>query len=268
MFGLSDRPILNALSQKIEQKVPTTIYYDPSGSPRLSPALKGGDVHPLKNSGLMHQKIVVLDDELVFIGSANMTSASLKMHDNLVVGFKHRKIASFLKEHKPFTPGYLKTLVGGQEMEIWLLPDARGHAISELRKKIRTAAHSIRIALFTFTHQGLVDEVIAAHRRGVDTSIVVDLHSSLGASAKALTQLREAGVKVLVSQGVQLLHHKFVYIDGQSLLTGSANWTKSAFYKNSDCILALHTLTQEQRKFMNHLWKKIETTAAAQKPIP
>lgn len=259
MFGLSDRSILSALSHKIKQNIPTTVYYDTGGSPKIYRFLNGGDIHPVKNAGLMHQKIIVLDQATVFIGSANMTAPSLRMHDNLVIGMVSPTVAKFLEEHEPYSPGYLRTKVGGQEMELWLLPDPRGHALTELRKKIRCASKSIQIALFTFTHPGLVDEVIDAYRRGVRVSIVVDMHSGLGASAKAVEKLKKAGVPIFLSQGVQLLHHKFIYIDEETLVTGSANWTKAAFYKNSDCILALHHLNADQRHFMSRLWRRIET---------
>jgi len=260
MFGLSDRAVLTTLTQKIKENVPTTIYYDTGGSAKIHKHLRGSELHPIKNVGLMHQKIVILDKELVFIGSANMTTASLRMHDNLVVGFVSHNIAKFLEEHEPYTPGYIHTMVGGQDIEIWLLPDPRGHALTELRKRIRTASRSIRIALFTFTHPGLVDEVIYAHNRGVSVSVVIDMHSGLGASAKVVDSLKKAGVPIRLSQGVQLLHHKFIYIDEQTLVTGSANWTKAAFYKNSDCIMTLHHLNKEQKKFMNTLWRTIETS--------
>jgi phosphatidylserine/phosphatidylglycerophosphate/cardiolipin synthase-like enzyme len=259
MFGLSDRAILTALAQKIQDQVPTTIYYDTGGSAKIFPILKGGNIHPIKNVSLMHQKILVLDKEMIFLGSANMTLASLRMHDNLVVGLVSRPLAKFLEEHEPYSPGYFHTRVGGQDVDLWLLPDPRGYALAELRKQIRAAKHSIRIALFTFTHPALIDEVIAAHRRGVPVSIVVDMHSGLGASAKAVDALKRAGVSLGLSQGAQLLHHKFIYIDEQTLITGSANWTKAAFYKNSDCILALHDLTPTQKKFMNRLWRHIQS---------
>jgi phosphatidylserine/phosphatidylglycerophosphate/cardiolipin synthase-like enzyme len=261
MFGLSDQSILTALYKKIRENVPTTIYYDQKNSPKIEKILGGGEIHGVKAAGLMHQKILILDGETVFIGSANMTTASLRMHDNLVIGLMNQKIARFLTEHAPHSPGYMQTLVGGQNVEIWLLPDPRGHALSDIRKKMRAATRSIRIALFTFTHPHLLEEVIAAHRRGVEVTVVVDMHSSFGASAKTIDGLKKAGIRVLTSQGVQLLHHKFIYIDEQILLMGSANWTKSAFYKNSDCILILHQLNKEQKSFMTKLWDRIEITA-------
>lgn len=261
MFGLSDTSILSALAKKMRAQVPLTIYYDPKGSPKVEKLLGYGDIHPVKSSALMHQKILILDDETVFIGSANMTSASLRMHDNLVVGLKNKKIAAFLKSHAPHSSGHLQTVVGGQNIELWLLPDPRGHAIGEIRNVIKAAQKSLQIALFTFTHAGLLEELIAAHKRGVKVEVVIDMHSGLGASASTIDALKKAGVPILLSQGVQLLHHKFMYVDDRVMITGSANWTKAAFYKNSDCILILRNLNAEQKAFMAKLWNRIEATA-------
>ncbi len=271
MFGLSDPAILHALKCK---KIPTTIYYDSNSSPNLYGILPDAQLHPVRGYGLMHQKILILDEETVFIGSANMTTASLTMHDNLVIGFKNQKLARFLIENTPRGPGYIRTMIGGQDIELWLLPDPRGHAIQDLRKKIRSARQSIRIALFTFTHPQLIEEVIAAHQKGIHVSVVIDLHSGLGASKNAIEQLKHAGVRVLMSQGIQLLHHKFILIDDHTLMTGSANWTKAAMYKNSDCFVCLHTLDESQKQFMNRLWNRIESeakllkTPSAKKPHP
>lgn len=263
MFGLQDPSILHALKEKINRHLPVTIYYDSKGSPDIRNSLKGAEIHPTLNSGIMHQKILILDDETVFLGSANFTLSSLKMHDNLVIGLKNQKIAQFLKEKTPNTSGYLRTLVGGQEVELWLLPDPKGHALTDLKRKIKHASRSIRIALFTLTHHVLLEELIHAKKRGVDVTVILDMHSSLGASSVALNQLANEGVRVLVSQGVQLMHHKFAYIDDRILITGSANWTKAAFAKNSDSLIVLHNVREEQKSTLKRIWKTLVTSAKA-----
>lgn len=255
MFGLSDPPILNALAAK---RIPIKVYYDPNGSPSLWSALPFAELHPVQSNGLMHQKILILDKETVFLGSANMTTASLAMHDNLMIGLKSKSLAKFLIEKTPSSPGYFRARVAGQEIEAWLLPDPRGHAFQDLKQKIRAAKSSLKVALFTCTHPALVDELIAAHKRGVFVMLVIDMHSGLGASNKAINKLKSEGIHVLMSRGVQLLHHKFILIDDEMLLTGSANWTKAAFYKNSDCILVLHKMTGDQKGLMKRIWQRIE----------
>lgn len=263
MFGLSDPAILKALENKAKKQIQTTVYYDLNGSPNLYKILETCEIHPIRLPGLMHQKIFIIDDEMVFLGSANMTTQSLRMHDNLVIGFNNKKIASFLKEKVPYSSGHVSTAIGGQDVDLWILPDPKGNALAELRKRLRNATKTIRVALFTLTHPSLLDELIMARRRGVKVTVVVDMHSGLGASAQAVSALKKAKVPVLFSQGTQLLHHKFVYIDEQLLFTGSANWTKAAFTKNSDCLLLLRNLTIDQQSFMNYLWKRIQSTAQA-----
>lgn len=259
IFGLSDPAILAALGKKITEKVETTVYYDPNGASIRIPADQRSSFIPVRRGGLMHQKILVVDHDLILIGSANLTSASLCMHDNLVIGFRSPKTAQFLIDHPPFTPGTLRTISGGQEIEIWLLPDPRGHALTDLRRRIRNASRSIRVALFTLTHPSLLDDLVAARDRGVAVSVVIDAHSGRGASAKAVERLKQAGIPVSLSQGLQLLHYKFALIDDQTLISGSANWTKAAFSKNSDCLFILDQLTQNQRRYMHRLWHRIRT---------
>ena len=261
MFGLTDPSLLKELERKGKEGLPPQIYYDFSGSPNLHSTLPHCELHPILQTGLMHQKILILDEEMVFLGSANMTPQSLQMHDNLVLGFSNKKIASFLKENAARTSGHVRTLVGGQELALWLLPDVKGEALAELRSRLEYARHSIRAALFTFTHPLLLKDLLTAHRRGVQVTVVIDMHSGVGASSKTVEVLQKAGIPVFFSQGVQLLHHKFVYIDGETLLTGSANWTKSAFEKNSDCLLSLPRLTEEQKSFMNSIWRRLFSSA-------
>ncbi len=257
IFGLSDPAVIDALQKKIEAKVETTVYYDPNGAAQI-PAMRHSSFIPVRRGGLMHQKILVVDGDLILIGSANLTSASLSMHDNLIVGLRSPKAAQFLIDHPPFTSGHLQTLSGGQEVALWLLPDPRGHALTDLRRRIHNASKSIRAALFTLTHPSLVEDLITAKQRGVAVFLVIDAHSGLGASAKAVAQLRHEGVSVSLSQGLGLLHYKFALIDEQTLISGSANWTQSAFAKNSDCLLILNQLNDTQRRFCSRLWQRIK----------
>lgn len=65
-------------------------------------------------------------------------------------------------------------------------------------------------------------------------------------------------VKISLSQGGgPLLHHKFLYVDNTTLVNGSANWTRDAFYKNDEIFLVIHNLDQVQQKQMENLWNVI-----------
>jgi len=252
MYALTESKIIEILQTKAGAGVDVKVFYDPStGGKKLPSPIQS---HPIQSRGLMHRKIVVIDDALVFLGSANMTRASLSLHDNLTCGIYHPGLSQFLQSP---TASFFKFTIASQPAEIWLLPDKTGQALTTLLSQIHSAKTSISIAMFTLTHPALVEALSAAHRRGVAVTVALDYYAGRGASQKAVKHLTEIGIKILLSQGAQLLHHKWAYIDQETLILGSTNWTKAAFTKNQDCLLFLFELSQDQKKYLNTLWNII-----------
>ncbi len=262
MFGLSDRAVLQALENKAAEYLDMKVFFDKRSSVPFY--LSNEQAYPIQVNALLHQKIVVVDNSLVFIGSANLTKASLTMHDNLMIGLYSPEIARFLSEKAPFDSGYLRSMVGGQNIELFLLPDKQEIAFNAVKQLLRSARKQLTVAMFTLTHESLIQEVIKAHKRGVRTEVFIDYHSSLGASSSAVETLKNAGVPTYISRGPQLFHHKYILIDERTLLAGSANWTKSAFYKNTDCFVILHNLSNQQTKFLQKLGGIIEAQSYLQ----
>jgi len=255
MFGMTESSILHILAKKAET-IPVTVYYDAKNSLKLKKLIPNIKAIPIEKSAFMHQKILVIDKKMIFIGSANFTTSSLNMHDNLVIGFHSPKLAKFILEKSPYHNGYINTLHAGKNLEFWLLPDPRGNGLNAILKALRKAKKSIKIAIFTFTHPGVVQELTLAKKRGVEVDVTIDFGASLGISSKVIKQLKNEKINVLLSQGSQLLHHKFILIDDKILITGSANLTKAAFYKNHDCFLIMQ-LNGTQKSFMEELWNKV-----------
>jgi cardiolipin synthase len=255
MYALTDPDLIQLLKNKDREGVRVRVRYDASASPNLRNLLFPIDAAPVKSEGLMHRKIVVIDDALVFLGSANMTPQSLKIHDNLMIGSYHPELAHFLSHSPTLTTTFS---LHGQDAEMWLLPDKSGTALKRLVELVKSAQKTIRIAMFTLTHPELVEALIAASSRGVAVKCAIDYYTGQGASLKAAQKLRAGGVSILLSRGGQLLHHKWAYIDSTQLAVGSANWTQAAFLRNQDCFLILKSLHSKHKRFMNRLWNNLE----------
>ncbi len=254
MYALTDRHLITLLNERAKGGIATTILYDPSATS----ALENNHfyAYPVHLSGaLMHRKIVVIDGAQVFLGSANLTTQSLKMHDNLVVGFHHQELARFLKTCP--APSFSFT-IGKQEGELWLLPDLEGAALQRVLNLIQNAKKNIFLALFTLTHPALTEALIAAHQKGIDVRIAIDFYTARGASLQALKRLEQAGIPFYSSQGQQLLHHKWAWIDGSTLVFGSANWTQAAFTHNEDYFMILRHLSHKQKRQLKKIWNVIE----------
>jgi phosphatidylserine/phosphatidylglycerophosphate/cardiolipin synthase-like enzyme len=122
--------------------------------------------------------------------------------------------------------------------------------------------------MFTLTHPEITQALLRAKKRGVEVTIAADYYTAKGASKKTLETMRNGGIKILNSQGRQLLHHKWAIIDDLTLIMGSANWTKAAFSKNQDFLFFLFPLNQDQRKFLNKLWNVIEMESVSPEVDP
>jgi len=264
IYSLTDNTIIESLKNKSIQGVEVTVICDPKASRRVERRL-GPQVNTVKRfaEGLMHQKILVIDETLVWIGSANMTTESLRNHGNLVVGFESPSLAAAIKSKAHGMEAdddsivlHQETVLGGQQVELWFLPDDT-QAVNRIKQLLRAAQKSIKVAMFTWTRYDLAQEVLNAAKRGVRVEAVIDRQSGYGASAKVVEILQKGGLPVRLSTGSALLHHKFAIIDDTILINGSANWTKAAFTQNDDCFIILHGITDEQKSLLDDLWSVV-----------
>jgi cardiolipin synthase len=260
VYGISDPKILDLLCKKTQEKLSVRVEYDPSASGNLKKILPPSvNLSAVKSKGLMHRKIAVIDNAQIFLGSANLTTTSLRHHANLVLGLYNPPLAAYLEN--PLTSSF-QFQVNDQHGEIFLLPDPDKLGITRLIQEIGQAQKKMNIAMFTLTHPAIAEALIQAKKRGVEVAVAVDYYTAKGASKKTLAAMQKEGLRIYLSQGRELLHHKWALIDDNILVIGSANWTKAAFSKNHDFLLFLYPLEKNQRKFLNKLWKIIEEESA------
>lgn len=256
-YGITDSDFFPLLIEKSQANISISIEYDPSASNDLKTLLPLPiTTTPIYSSGLMHRKIMIIDQAQVFLGTANLTNPSLRHHANLILGLYHPPLANFLLH--PTTSSFSFD-IQGQKGELYLLPDKDKTGFSRLLQTLESARKNIVIAMFTLTHPQIAQALIHAQKRGVAVSIAIDHFTAKGASQKTLLEMKRAGVKLLESQGKELFHHKWALIDEEILILGSANWTKAAFDKNHDFLLFLSPLTLKQKKFLSHLCQVIDT---------
>lgn len=102
---------------------------------------------------------------------------------------------------------------------------------------------SIKIAAYTVTEPKVAQALVAAIKRGVFVSLVVD-RSCLDMTSQKIKILRKAGAEIAVFDGKTredgaLMHNKFYLFEEnlknkQLVWTGSANTTRSAYERNHE----------------------------------
>lgn len=274
IYTLKSSKIINALKKKSEEGCFVKVICDATESSHLKGRL-GKKVKLVQRymNGFMHQKILIIDKKQTWLGSANMTTDSLRYYGNLVNAIESEPLAAFATEkaeslgqrerHKLFPHQIFS--VGGQRLELWFLPDDSA-AVERIKQLIHSAQKTIKIAMFAWTRRDFAEAVIAAKKRGIDVKITIDKGMAGGINAKIVNLLQQNGIVVKLSQGTALLHHKFMYVDSNLLVNGSANWTANAFAKNDDCFIVLHELTEKQKAFMDRMWHIIDTDSLAKSP--
>lgn len=266
VYGLTDPQVIDALKKKAEEGKEVTVICDAKANPQ-APRKLGNKVTTFRRSGkgLMHQKILVVDNQHVWVGSANMTTESLKLHGNLVAAVANPAFAQLVQSkaqnmmcEKKCAPLLKQEYTqGNQKMEFWFLPDNK-NASERIIQLIDSAKKSIKIAMFTWTRKDFAKAVVTAARRGVKVSVVMDRYAGKGAGVEIAGFLSRCQVPVAFSTGQGLLHYKMMIIDDNILVNGSANWTKAAFTQNDDCIMILQDLSKEQANMLDRLWKRIQ----------
>ena len=265
IYALTDPLIIEALNQRSKAGIPVHIVCDAKATKGAANKLLKATFIKRVCKGIAHQKILVIDQKQILLGSANMTTGSLTLHGNLVMALDHPELAEVIikKVHSMDDEGntalipHTKTIANNQNIELWFLPDER-QAVTRLTELIRSAQKTIKIAMFTWTHKQLTKELAEARIRGVHVETILDRQSGKGVSAGVFQLLEKGGLAPRLSTGQGLLHHKFVYIDDTILVNGSANWTFAAFNKNDDCFMILFPLNEDQQNKMNHLWTVIQ----------
>ena len=255
IYGLTDPDVISLLEKKVQQGLEVKIFYDKGASKALPKHLPS---YPVQNGGLMHRKILIIDEALTLLGSANLTTQSLKMHDNLIIGIWDPHLASFFNDS---TQDYSHFFIDNAQIAAHLLPSQEECAVDRLVEWINSAQEEIKVAMFTLTHPLLVDALCKASKRGVSVHLAIDGYTAKGASKGAVLRLLEAGATVFLSTGSELLHHKWALIDRRQVVLGSANWTLSAFAKNLDCLLMIEGLKPKHIKLLNKVFRAIAITS-------
>jgi phosphatidylserine/phosphatidylglycerophosphate/cardiolipin synthase-like enzyme len=98
---------------------------------------------------------------------------------------------------------------------------------------ISQAKKSVYVAIYSFTRDSLAKALIDAKNRGVEVKVVIEEENAYGQGSDYQI-LRDAGVDVRLDGNPALMHHKFMIVDGEIMVTGSYNWSTAAEDRNDE----------------------------------
>lgn len=112
--------------------------------------------------------------------------------------------------------------------------------------------------MFAFSNHVLGDELLRAHRRGVDVRVILDDEQCQSPGSEG-DRLAAAGIRVLRESSTARMHHKFAIVDN-AVFSGSFNWTVQASVANSEkvCLLREPRIVRSFTHEFRSLWQNFD----------
>lgn len=221
---------------------------------------------------IMHNKFCIIDNAYIWTGTINIsTTGTGGFNENIVTIIHSEQLAQYYKKEfeqmylydkfhenkeKVFTKNFVK--VGNSEIKLFFSPNSRivdDGIIPELKQ----AKKYIYISMFLITNKDIVNELIAAKKRGVDVKLIIEAnHAKQQYTMHNL--LRKEHIPVKVENWAGKMHAKTAVIDDNTIISGSANWTNSAFKYNDENLSIYKNVTNEAQYLKKEFllsWKSI-----------
>lgn len=214
--------------------------------------IKGKGIKVAKTNAKMHNKFCVIDDNLVLTGSTNPTNNDANKNNNNLIIINSEYIAeNYEAEFNELwgniysggdTVKYNKIHTPIGQIENYFCPEdcalENNGGLYRIIELIRNAEKSVKIASFSFTHEGLADELLKADIEGIDVYVLMERRQR-NVQNSQYARLKDFGLNIRVDGNKNNMHNKFIVIDGKIVITGSPNYSFSGFNRNDENMLII-----------------------------
>lgn len=136
-------------------------------------------------------------------------------------------------------------------------------ALQLVLNAVNGTQRNIDIAAYSFTSKPVATALIAAQHRGVTVRVLADAKANSDRYT-AVTFLANQGVPVRLTNKYSAMHNKFMVVDGDTVQTGSLNYSASAASRNAENVLLVKnapTLAATYQTEFNRLWNEADPLA-------
>jgi phosphatidylserine/phosphatidylglycerophosphate/cardiolipin synthase-like enzyme len=264
-FDLNLPSLVNALADASQRGVKVRVVYDgTNGNLDLNnDATDNQDFNPVRvltkakaklvdggrSNGLMHDKMIIVDSNVLFMGSWNLSyNDTYRNNNNLLMITDLKLIANYqAKFNEMFVDKrfgtkaevkvpYPSLTIDDVQVENYFSPE--DEVMAHLVHYVENAQITVHYMIFTYTHKDLAAAMIARVEAGVEVEGVIE---DRGATQGALVDLFCAKLPVKTDGNKYTMHHKVIIIDNNTVITGSFNFTKAADTANDDNLLVIHS---------------------------
>ena len=107
-------------------------------------------------------------------------------------------------------------------------------------KEIDAAKKTILVQAYSFTSTPIAKALVDAHKRGVDVRVILD-RSQRTEKYSSADFVLHAGIPIWIVAKHAIAHNKVMVIDGETVITGSFNFTTAAEEHNAENLLVIRS---------------------------
>jgi phosphatidylserine/phosphatidylglycerophosphate/cardiolipin synthase-like enzyme len=123
-----------------------------------------------------------------------------------------------------------------QPITVYFSP--KGGATDAIIQELGKAHKLFLVQAYSFTSAPIAKGLLSAHKRGVKIEVVLD-KSQRTEKYSSADFLAHAGIRTLIDSAHAIAHNKVIVIDGETVITGSFNFTKAGEEKNAEDLLVI-----------------------------
>jgi phosphatidylserine/phosphatidylglycerophosphate/cardiolipin synthase-like enzyme len=113
-----------------------------------------------------------------------------------------------------------------------------GNCTDAIVQALGNAKRTILVQAYSFTSAPIAKALLDAHKRGVQVQVILD-KSQRSEKYSSADFLANQGVPTRIDANHAIAHNKIMIIDGETVLTGSFNFTKAAQTQNAENLLII-----------------------------
>jgi phosphatidylserine/phosphatidylglycerophosphate/cardiolipin synthase-like enzyme len=132
--------------------------------------------------------------------------------------------------------------------EVYFSP--HGGCTDAIVMELNKAKTTILVQAYSFTSAPIAKALVSAHKRGVKVEVILD-KSQRTQKYSSATFLYNQGIPVKIDGQHAIAHNKVMIIDGETVITGSFNFTKAAEESNAENLLIVHDKKLAERYTKN-----------------
>jgi len=113
-----------------------------------------------------------------------------------------------------------------------------GGCTDAIVRELNKAKSTVLVQAFSFTSAPIAKALLNAHKRGVKVEVLLDKSQRTDQYSSA-TFLFNAGILTKIDSQHAIAHNKVMIVDGETVITGSFNFTKKAEESNAENLLVI-----------------------------